>query len=228
MAYKNSFKATRERGFYGKLQTTPRVIDPLKPMIAFTFDDGPHPTYTTLIQDILDEYNSAATFFILGVQGEKHPELLRETIERGNEVGNHSYNHKDFTKLTDEELNFQIDTTQKIVEDATGFAPSVLRTPYGFINVELVNKIHLPIILWSLDTKDWENRDPDIIYNTIMKNVKDGDIILMHDTYETTVEAVRRVVPDLIKEGYQIMSVDELSRYRDRPLQVGNVYSNLY
>ncbi|MBR0598945.1 polysaccharide deacetylase family protein [Sinanaerobacter chloroacetimidivorans] len=205
-----------------------RVLDPYKPMVALTFDDGPSPLYTPVILDVLDEHNSAATFFVLGTEADRNRELLAEIIQRGNEIGNHSLNHRDFTKLSIEELNYQINTTQDIIEEATGYAPLVLRTPYGFVNVDLMKELHMPVILWSLDTRDWESRDPEKIYDEVFENVKDGDIILMHDIYESSAEAVKQIIPELIERGFQVVSVSELSRLREVPLQAGNIYSNLY
>ena len=205
-----------------------RDIDPDKPMVALTFDDGPSPRYTPTILDVLKENGATATFFVLGIEAEKNKDLLTRIIDEGNEIGNHSFDHKNYTLLSDEELNYQIDTTEKIIEEATGYIPSIIRTPYGFVNDDLIKKIDYPIILWSLDTLDWENRNAETIYNNIIENVKDGEIILMHDTYESSADAVKLVIPELIKRGYQLVTISELSEYRGIPLQPGNVYSNMY
>ena len=203
-------------------------IDPDKPMIALTFDDGPSSIYTPAILDILKKHNSSATFFVLGTEAEQHPEILQRMVSEGNEIGNHSYSHLNLTLLSDAELTYQIETPQVIVEKIIGQTPSILRPTYGTINDELIQKIPLPIILWSIDTVDWQSRNADFIYNTIVQNVKDGDIVLMHDIYESTLEAVRRVVPALIDKGYQLVTISEMADARGITLQPGNVYRNMY
>jgi len=205
-----------------------REIDPNKPMVALSFDDGPNPSITHIVLDVLEENNVAATFFILGIEAERYPDLLNRIIQEGNEIGNHSLNHPDFTKLSDEVLSYQINTTQEIVKDATGYAPLLLRPPYGFYNQEIVQKIKLPIILWSLDTLDWQNRNIEMIYNNIFNNVKDGDIILMHDSYQTTADALKIIIPELISRGYQPVTISELSKYKGIPLESHKVYGNFY
>lgn len=209
----------------GKLETV-RYIDPNKPMVALTFDDGPSPEYTPEILKVLRENDAKGTFFILGTEGELNTDTLKQIEEDGNEIGNHSYSHLDFTKLVEPALDYQVLTTQEIVRRATGKAPILLRPPYGFVN-EVVKEIDMPIILWSVDSLDWENRNPDIIYNIILNNVKDGDIILMHDTYQSSVEALIRIIPELKRRGYQLVTVSELARAKGVPLTPGNVYGNL-
>ncbi len=210
-----------------KLQAK-REIGPGQPMVAFTFDDGPSQDYTPEMLGVLRENDVRATFFILGAQAEMHPDLLRQIVESGSEIGNHTYSHLDLRALVRPALDYQIYTTQEIVRRETGTVPEILRPPYGFINEELINQINLPIILWSLDTRDWQDRDPDIVFNRVLNSIRDGDIVLMHDTYESSVQAVRRIIPELKRRGYQLTTVSELARARGIPLQPGNVYSNLY
>ena len=205
---------------------TVRYIDPNKPMVALTFDDGPSPEYTPEILKVLKENDAKGTFFILGTEAELNSDTLKQIEEDGNEIGNHSYSHLDFTKLVKPALDYQVLTTQEIVRRETGKAPILLRPPYGLIN-EAVKEIDMPIILWSIDSLDWENRNPDIIYNIILNNIKDGDIILMHDIYQSSVEAVIRIIPELKRRGYQLVTVSELARARGIPLESGIVYGNL-
>jgi len=205
---------------------TVRYIDPNKPMVALTFDDGPSPEYTPEILKVLKENDAKGTFFILGTEAELNSDTLKQIVEDGNEIGNHSYSHLDYTKLVKPALDYQVLTTQEIVRRATGQAPILLRPPYGLIN-ESVKELDMPIILWSIDSLDWENRNPDIIYNIILNNIKDGDIILMHDIYQSSVEAVTRIIPELKRRGYQLVTVSELARARGIPLVPGNVYGNL-
>lgn len=219
--------------FYGGMELITKLqiakdINPNKPMVALTFDDGPSARFTPDILDVLAENNAVATFFVLGIEAVKNYYLLNRMRAGENEIGNHSLNHQDYTLLSDDDLKFQIDTTQAIVQEATGYIPPFIRTPYGYVNEELKEKINYPIIYWSLDTHDWEYKYVDTIYDNIMENVKDGDIILMHDIYESSAEAVKLVIPELIKRGFQLVTVSELSKYKKKPLQAGNVYSNFY
>jgi peptidoglycan/xylan/chitin deacetylase (PgdA/CDA1 family) len=149
-------------------------------------------------------------------------------LEEGNQIGNHSYNHKNLTTISDEELYKQIKGTDDLVYIATGYTPSVMRPPYGSTNKELIQKISKPVIKWSVDTRDWENRNVEMINKNIFENVKDGDIILMHDLYESTLEASKIAIPELISRGFQIVTIDELFEYRGASLAAGEQYYNVY
>jgi peptidoglycan/xylan/chitin deacetylase (PgdA/CDA1 family) len=204
-----------------------RVIYPDKPMIAITYDDGPS-VYTPEVLDILKENNSVATFFVLGSRVYDNNDTLNRMLEEGNQIGNHSYNHKNLTTISDEELYKQIKGTDDLVYIATGYTPSVMRPPYGSTNKELIQKISKPVIKWSVDTRDWENRNVEMINKNIFENVKDGDIILMHDLYESTLEASKIAIPELISRGFQIVTIDELFEYRGASLAAGEQYYNVY
>jgi len=205
-----------------------REIDPNKPMVALTFDDGPSKNYTPIILDILKENNANATFFVLGSEVKKNKETLIRIVSEGNEIGNHSYNHKDLTSISDYELYQQIVGTDEFIEAITGIRPTLMRPPYGYMNDITSKRIYKPIILWSIDTRDWENRNTEKICSNIFENVKDGDIVLMHDIYGTTADAVKIVVPELIKRGYQLVTVSELNQYRQEKMVLGHKYSNMY
>ncbi len=206
-----------------------RVIDSDKPMVALTFDDGPSKDYTPIILDTLKENDANATFFVLGSEVKKNKDILIRMVEEGNQIGNHSYNHKDLTSISDYELWQQIVGTDEFIEDITGYTPTIMRPPYGFVNDEVRKRIYKPIILWSLDTLDWQSKNTEKISSKILDNVKDGDIVLMHDIYGTTADAVKIVVPELVKRGYQLVTIDELNQYRnDTTLLSGQTYSNMY
>lgn len=204
-----------------------RIIDPNKPMIAITYDDGPS-QYTPEIVDVLKENNSVATFFVLGQSVYKNEDILNRMIDEGNQIGNHTYNHKRLTTISDEELYKQVQGTDDLIRIATGYTPSVMRPPYGTTTDDLNKKIQRPVIKWSIDTRDWENQNVEMIKNSILANVKDGDIILMHDMYNSTVEASKIVIPELINRGYQLVTIDELFEYRDGALTAGEQYYNMY
>ncbi|WP_313343015.1 polysaccharide deacetylase family protein [Sedimentibacter sp.] len=204
-----------------------RAIDPNKPMIAITYDDGPS-KYTPEILNTLKENNSVATFFVLGSQVHGNKDILNRMIGEGNQIGNHTYNHKNLTTISDEELYKQIQGTDDLIYIATGYTPTVVRPPYGTTSEELNKKIQKPIIQWSIDTRDWESRNAGIIVENILKDVKDGDIILMHDLYDSTVKASKIVIPELIQRGFQLVTIDELSEYREVVFTAGVNYYHMY
>jgi peptidoglycan/xylan/chitin deacetylase (PgdA/CDA1 family) len=223
-SYKNSEIETIKTDIQ---QENKREIDPDKPMIALTYDDGPS-KYTQEILDLLKENNSSATFFVLGSQAKKYEETIRQAVEDGNQIGNHSYDHKRLTLLNDEELYDQINKTDNLIYEIAFYRPFVMRPPYGTTSEALKDKLQKPIINWSIDTRDWESRNAEAITKNIFDNVKDGDIILMHDLYESSLEASKIVIPELINRGYQLVTISELSENREVILRAGQSYYKMY
>ncbi len=212
---------------YEEQEVNKRVIDPTKPMVALTFDDGPS-KYTAEILKVLKENNSVATFFVLGSEVNKYKDVLNQVIAEGNEIGNHSYNHKNLKTITDEELYKQVQGTDDLVYIASGYTPKVMRPPYGISDAELNKKINKPIVKWSIDTLDWKNRDTDKVVAAVLNDVKDGDIVLMHDLYDSTAQAAKIIIPKLVEQGYQLVTVSEMSEYRDVTLTQGQQYYSMY
>ena len=201
-----------------------RDIDPNKPMIALTFDDGPNKKTTIPILNTLKEYNGVGTFFVLGNRVSNNVDILERILEEGSEIGNHSYNHKELTKLSYPELSDQIINTQNAVINVTGIAPKLMRPTYGSYNDNLKSSVGMPLILWSVDTLDWQSRNSKKVSDHVLGNVRDGDIILMHDIYESTAEAVKIMVPQLVARGYQLVTVSELFEARGETLKDGKAY----
>ncbi|HLR21299.1 MAG TPA: polysaccharide deacetylase family protein [Tissierellaceae bacterium] len=201
-----------------------RQIDPDIPMIALTFDDGPHTPTTGPILDTLKEYDSVATFFVLGNRIPDNGNMIKRIVEEGSEIGNHSYNHKQLTTISSTEVEEQINQTQDAVMKVSGIEPQLMRPTYGSFDEKLKSQVDMPIVLWSIDTEDWKHKNPDKIVNHVLDNVKDGDIILMHDIYTSTAEAVEGLVPTLIERGYQLVTVSELYEIQGKALEVGNIY----
>ena len=202
-----------------------RVIDPGKKLVALTFDDGPS-EYTKRILRTLKQYDSVATFFVVGNRVELFEDVLKEELEIGCEIGNHTYEHKVLTELNAEQIWLQIYRTNEAVKKVTGEYPTLMRPPCGYDNGSTNCIIAMPLILWSVDTKDWQTQNCYCSVQTVLENVKDGDIILMHDMYEASAEAVETIVPSLIAEGYQLVTVSELAEYRGMILQEGEEYSS--
>lgn len=205
-------------------EITDNTIDPTKPMVALTFDDGPHETRTTKILDALEANNAKATFFVLGNRVGRNPDVLRRAVSLGCEIGNHTYGHLQLTKLSLEDIRFQVNETNRLVEEITGQPPTLLRPPYGAFNETVKQTVNMPMILWCIDTLDWKTKSRDKTVSTVIDNIQDGDIVLMHDIHETSAEAAEIIIPELIKQGYQLVTVSELAEYRGIDLQNGNTY----
>ena len=189
-------------------------IDPNKPMIALTFDDGPSKRYTPAILDALKEYGANATFFVLGSNADNFPDILQRMVLEGNEIGNHTYSHKQLTTLSKENIEEEIIATQESIYDITHRYPDVIRPPYGSKNKTVMECAKgKRIVTWSLDTRDWHDRDAKVVVERVLKQVQDGDIILMHDLYASTASAVQELVPRLQEQGYQLVTVSDLYTY---------------
>lgn len=189
-------------------------IDPNKPMIALTFDDGPSKRYTAAILDALKEHNASATFFVLGSNANNAPELLQRMVLEGSEIGNHTFSHKQLTTLSKENVEEEISATQESIYDITHKYPAVIRPPYGSKNKTVMECAQgKKIVTWSLDTRDWHDRNVKVLVDRVVKDVKDKDIILMHDLYASTAQAVTILIPKLQEMGYQLVTVSDLYEY---------------
>ncbi len=205
----------------------PDEVDVNAPMIALTFDDGPSEKATERILQVLRDNYSHATFFVVGKQSDKYPELIQSIASSGCEIGNHTYDHKNLTDLNAEEIGQQIDDVSRSVKSACGSDPTVIRPPYGAYDDEVMSLLDKPVILWDLDTEDWSSRNAQTVCDKVMAEVKDGDIVLMHDIYESTAEAVELLVPKLKQKGYQVVSVSELANYKGKQLELGTAYGKI-
>lgn len=192
-------------------------------LVAFTFDDGPS-KYTLDIANILEEYNASATFFEVGYNIKAHPEITKELSERGFEIANHTTDHSKLTKLTEAKYLSKINDNNVIFKELTGKDMPYLRPPYGSYNDKIKAKAGVPIVTWSLDTRDWESRNKDKVIEMVMNNIKEGDIILFHDLYESTRDAVKELMPLLKEQGYQAVSVGELFKSKGITLEAGTSY----
>lgn len=207
----------------GKFDAKKNRVNPAKPMIALTFDDGPG-KYTEELLAKLKEYDARATFFLLGENVNKYPEIVEEMVNIGCELGNHTTNHKNLTKLDVEEMQSQIETTNTLIQNLTGEKVAIVRPPYGAVNAQVRENVAYPFIMWSVDTTDWERKDAESIKNYTLDVVQDGDIILMHDIHEYTVEATIAMIPELIERGYQLVTVSEMAEVHGVKLENGTKY----
>jgi len=205
-------------------------IDLNKPVIALTFDDGPS-RHTARLLDIFETYGGKGTFFVVGNLIENGEETIIRMAENGHEIGGHSWDHRQLTKLSEEEMNDQLLTTRAKIYEFTGIDSKMIRPPYGSYNDQLkavCKQNDMYMVNWSVDTLDWKYRDADMLYDTIMSEVKDGAIILCHDLHGSTVDAMERIIPDLIAKGYQLVTVSELLSCGDTEIIAGTVYNRIY
>ncbi len=205
----------------------PDDVDRTAPMVAFTFDDGPNPEYTKRILDVLNANYSHATFFVVGNNAESYPETLQNILSSGSEIGNHTYHHANLTKADDDTIEKEISDVNRAVKNATGEKATLIRPPYGAYNDKVMALLTEPVVLWDLDTEDWSSRNAQDIAEKVLSTVKDGDIVLMHDIYESTAEAVEIMVPKLKEMGYQIVSVSQMAQYKGRTLELGKAYGEI-
>lgn len=194
-----------------------------RPMIALTFDDGPG-EYTEELINCLVENNAKATFFMLGQNVEAYPEIAKELSDAGMELGNHSYSHPDLVTIGAEAAAQQVSNTDAALKAATGFEATVMRPPGGSFNDSVKAAINHPLIIWSIDTRDWATKSEDQTYQVVMDNAQDGSVVLMHDIHEWSVKAAIRMIPDLIAKGFKLVTVSELAEAKGETLQNGAAY----
>lgn len=199
-------------GYTNELYVKPRYVDPDRPMIAMTFDDGPNIKTTSIIMDTLEYYDGAGTFFCLGerLRQDKEIPFIKEAIEDGHEYGSHTQSHKDLTKLSSNEIVEEISIPANDLKNGFGYEIKLYRPPYGARNSEVDAASPYPAIMWNVDSEDWLSRDVESIKNVVYSEVDDKDVILFHDIYETTAEAIKEIVPKFISEGYQLVTVSEM------------------
>ena len=181
-------------------------------VIALTFDDGPGP-YTAHLLDVLDQYGAKATFFLIGSKVSSQANVVRSIHARGHQLGNHSWSHPELPKLPAGQIAGEIDRTNDAIKQATGVTPSILRPPYGAVNGVVLEQLRLrgmSSILWSVDTRDWADRNSDIVCSRAVAGARPGAVILMHDIHQTSVGAVPCILNALKQQGYLFVTVQGL------------------
>ncbi|MDQ0229361.1 polysaccharide deacetylase family protein [Metabacillus malikii] len=198
-----------------------------KKIVAFTFDDGPNPLYTKQILDIFHEYSSRATFFMIGEQMKKHPDTVKEVVNGGHEIGNHTFTHPMLTQLNDEECFEEIAATEGIIEQITGNKPNTFRPPYLDYNEHthaIVQQFGYETIgALNMDAMDWEQPGVEHIVQKTRNHIQSGSIIIFHDGFgdrSQTVKAVRILVHELLNEGYQLVTISELLKMQTKTITV--------
>ncbi len=200
-----------------------RKIDKSKKMIALTFDDGPNYN-TSKVIDVLNKYDIKATFFVLGSRAINNKNILKKMADSGMEIGNHTYNHLLLTKYDENKIRSEIEDTSEVIYSATKKRPKLLRPSYGSVNNKIKKVANMPIIIWDIDTLDWKYHNSKRITSRVVNKVRDGDIILMHDIYSASLNALSNIIPILQDNGYEFVTIDELFYYKGISLENGKVY----
>lgn len=180
------------------------------PKIALTFDDGPSTAWTPALLDGLKERGVKATFFLIGENADKNPEIVKRMAEEGHLIGNHTYHHVELTKVSENEARLELADTSAVIVRITGKEPEYMRPPFGAWQRKLEREIQMLPVLWTIDPLDWTTENQDEIVNKVVTEAEENDIILLHDCYKSSIEAGLRIVDILQEEGFVFVTVDEL------------------
>ena len=180
------------------------------PKIALTFDDGPSAVWTPALLDGLKERGVKATFFLIGENADKNPEIVKRMAVEGHLIGNHTYHHVELIKVSENEARLELADTSAVIVRITGKEPEYMRPPFGTWQRKLEQDIQMLPVLWTIDPLDWTTENQDEIVNKVVTEAEENDIILLHDCYKSSVEAGLRIVDILQEEGFVFVTVDEL------------------
>ena len=192
--------------------------------VALTFDDGPSSECTPRLLDILKKENVKATFFLVGKNIKENEDIVIRMKNEGHLIGNHTFNHSQLTKLGFDEAVEEINTTNAWITNISGYTPEYIRPPFGSFTDELLSETSMSVVMWNVDPLDWKYKNKDIVTDKILKNVKNGDIILMHDIYSATANSLNIIIPELQNRGYTFVTIPELFYYKEITLEKGMVY----
>lgn len=195
--------------------TSPQV-DLTKPMVALTFDDGPNSKYTPKVLDLLYKNQINATFFLMGKNIKGNELLIKEMASSGHEIENHTFSHPDLATLDKYNIELEVSKAEKELKKILpNYSTSYVRPPYGKYTEKVKSSILYPIVLWTIDSEDWKYNNSDDIYNNVINNVKDGDIIVFHDDNKPTIEALKRIITKLRESDFQFVTVSQLYQYKN-------------
>ena len=204
-----------------------KMIDPSKPMVAITYDDGPCGEYTDRILDVLEANGAKATFFVIGNRVQSYQEQVKRAYNMGCQIGNHTIDHTVLLGYSESVVADKVNSCDAEIEKIIGVKTTVFRPPGGGYNQTVFSVVDKPVIMWSIDPMDWKYQNADYIYNHIMSRVGDGDIILLHDIHYQTVLASERLIPYLVSKGYQLVTIEELAYYKGVNISAGNAYKRI-
>ena len=199
------------------------VINPAKKQIAITFDDGPG-AYTERLAGILEDNHAHSTFFMLGKNINYYKDVVLKLYQNGNEIGYHSYAHKNFLRQEISEIQSEFEESNETLKSIIGEGFTLTRPPYGSINSDIKKSLDTTFILWNIDTEDWRHKDAQYLTNYVMDNVFEGAIILFHDIHKTSVDTIEKLLPLLYVEGYQLVTVSDLANINGQTLELHKSY----
>lgn len=196
-----------------------------KKLIALTFDDGPSNNTKYFIKE-LQKRDALVTFFVVGNRVKKYEDVLKEAYLMGNQIGSHTYSHKNLLYLNEEEITKEIEKTNEAIYNVIGTKPTIIRVPYGNINKKIRSISNMNHILWNVDTLDWKYKNSNRVYKEIIKHAEDGNIILLHDIFKTSVNGVLKAIDELKKQGYEFITIDEMVYLKNIKLDKSKTYFN--
>lgn len=205
------------------VRATERILEGKK-LVALTFDDGPSADTTPRLLDILSQKDVRATFFMLGSRASANPDLVKRVEKDWHEVASHTMYHQNLARIPGPAVQSDVNEANAVFNQILGHTPTFTRPPYGNINDNVRSSISTPMILWSVDTEDWKNKNTESIISLTMSEVYDGGIILMHDIYPTSVDAIPTLVDTLRNAGYEFVTISELTKIRNANPTKGNAY----
>jgi len=203
-------------------------VNPNKKMIALTFDDGPYSPVTNKLLKLLKKYNARATFFVVGSRLSEYKDCLVKEAKQGCEIGIHTYNHTMLPYVSAKTIQKEISSTASLIEKYSGQTPKIARAPGGDVNDFVLENVDYPLFNWSIDTLDWKSRNSTSVANIAESNAYDGAIILMHDLYFSTGDANESIIPYLVKQGYQLVTVSEMMDAKGFNVKKGQLYCSAY
>ena len=198
-----------------------------KKLIAFTFDDGPSETNTNYLLDNLDKYDAKVTFFVLGSRVNSNKETIKRAYLEGNDIGSHTYNHRNLNLLSDIALMDEVKKTNEAIKEVIGTSPTLLRPPYGNLTDHGKELANMSIVLWNIDPLDWKYKDKNRVAQEIIEHAHDGAIVLVHDIYKSSVEGALLAMEELQKQGYAFVTINEMAQLRGIELDTTTSYFSM-
>lgn len=199
--------STGNQDSYSKVETS-------LPFVALTFDDGPHATNTPRLLDILKSRNVKATFYVVGTNVKRYPEIMRRIVAEGHEVGNHTVSHGNLTKMHPDQVRSEMRVAHDSIVATTGLPPQTMRPPYGAITSAQKSWIRqefgYPTIMWSVDPLDWKKPGSSVVADRLVSGARPGGILLVHDIHASTIDAMPQTIDQLLAKGFQFVTVTQL------------------
>lgn len=185
-----------------------------QPYLALTFDDGPHPTLTPRLLDILKQRNVKATFYVVGTNVRRYPHIMRRMVAEGHEVGNHTENHPHLSRMSPDAVRRELSVTHQAIVSATGIPPRTMRPPYGAITGEqkawIKSEFGYPTIMWSVDPEDWKRPGASVVASRLVSGARPGGILLVHDIHAASIDAMPSAIDQLLAKGFRFVTVSQL------------------